>query len=448
MSSKYEVIRKENNNFKMCSIKLENGKKCLFWYKKGANNFNKITVTFSNIIRINIDNQQICISFDGVNSKEDINNLLVAFGTEVYKDKVDITKIDFDFVVDNREQVSIANEFMQKYSLKGNITHSEKYNQLTENLEDAINNIATNTEDSQVIKEDNNEIKKYLVNDNKVYNDNDTLSIAEKKKILLSKWRKDPKKAMEIYNLSREELDRRLTEAVTDNLKVHYMESSVDESKPDNNFEKVANNLASSEDGKVNREFGIVQNNPKSENKFSAVERNGEQLNVVNPHVINENIYNDNISRSEQSSYGVDTVTTGVDSSFWDDDNDLSSLEDKAEDIQERNDELPVFYLGSSDEIYNQYGKIVGRNGVGGYLVDENNNLQLYSKVIGQLGDINDMGKNAARENSKVRVFKPRRTPDYNKELKEAGVVSLPIIIFIISLFLLIASGIILFLMK
>ena len=434
MSSKYEVTRKENNNFKMCSIKLENGKKCLFWYKKGANNFNKITVTFSNIIRINIDNQQICISFDGVNSKEDINNLLVAFGTEVYKDKVDITKIDFDFVVDNREHVSIANEFMQKYNLKGNVTHSEKYNQLTENLEDAINNIATNTEDSQVIKEGNNEIKKYLVHDNKVYNDNDTLSIAEKKKILLSEWRRDPKKAMEIYNLSREELDRRLTEAVTDNLKVHYMESSVDESKPDNNFEKVANNLANSEDGKVNSELGIVQNNPNSENKFSAVERDGERLNIVNPHVISESINNDNISRSEQSSYGVDTVTTGVDSSFWNDDNGLSSL--------------PVFYLGSSDEIYNQYGKIVGRNGVGGYLVDENNNLQLYSKVIGQLGDINDMGKNAAIENSKVRVFKPKRNPDYNMELKEAGVVSLPIIIFIISLFLLIASGIILFLMK
>ena len=444
MSSKYEVTRKENKNFQMCSIKLENGKKCLFWYKKGANNFNKITVTFSNIIRINIDNQQICISFDGVNSKEDINNLLVAFGTEVYKDKVDITKIDFDFVVDNREQVSIANEFLQKYNLKGNVTHSEKYNQLTENLEDAINNIATNTDDSQVVKEDNGEINKYLVHDNKVYNDNDTLSIAEKKKILLSKWRKDPIKSLEIYPLPRKELDRRLTEAVTDNLKVHYMEGSVDESKPDDNFEKVANNLASSEDGKVNRELGIVQNNPNSENKFSAVERDGERLNIVNPHVISENINNDNISRSEQSSYGVDTVTTGVDSSFWNDDNGLSSL--------------PVFYLGSSDEIYNQYGKIVGRNGVGGYLVDENNNLQLYSKVIGQIGDINEMGKNAARENSKVRafkpksskvmVFKPKRNPDYNMELKEAGVVSLPIIIFIISLFLLIASGIILFLMK
>lgn len=434
MSSKYEVTRKENKNFQMCSIKLENGKKCLFWYKKGANNFNKITVTFSNIIRINIDNQQICISFDGVNSKEDINNLLVAFGTEVYKDKVDITKIDFDFVVDNREQVSIANEFMKKYNLKGNVTHSEKYNQLTENLEDAINNIATNTEDSQVIKEENNEIKKYLVHDNKVYNDNDTLSIAEEKRRLLSKWRSDPIKSLEIYPLPREEVDRRLTEAVTDNLKVHYMESSVDKSKPNNNFEKVANNLASSEDGKVNSELGIVQNNPSNENKFSAVEKDGEQLNVVNPHVINENIYNDNISRSEQSSYGVDTVTTGVDSSFWDDDNGLSSL--------------PVFYLDSSQKIYNQYGEFVGRNGVGGYLVDENNNLQRYSKVIGQLGDINDMGKNAARENSKVRVFKPRRTPDYNTELKEAGIISLPIIIFIISLFLLIASGIILFLMK
>ena len=264
--------------------------------------------------------------------------------------------------------------------------------------------------------------------------------------MLLSKWRSDPIKSLEIYPLPREEVDRRLTEAVTDNLKVHYMESSVDESKPDNNFEKVANNLASSEDGKVNSELGIVQNSPSNENKFSAVERNGERLNIVNPHVISESINNDNISRSEQSSYGVDTVTTGVDSSFWDDD--LSSLNVEDEDIQERNGELPVYYLGSSQEIYNQYGEFVGRNGVGGYLVDENNNLQKYSKVIGQLGDINDMGKNAAIENSKARVYKPNFRPNYNTELKEAGIISLPIIIFIISLFLLIASGIILFLMK
>lgn len=437
MSSKYVINRKENSNFKVCSIKLENGKKCLFWYKKGANNFNKITVTFSNVMRLNVDNQQICISFDGVNSKEDINNLLVAFGTEVYKDKVDITKINFDFIVDNKEQDSIANEFMQKFRLKGNITHSEMYNQLTENLEDAINNIATNTDDSQVVKEDNGKISKYLVHDNKVFNDSDTLGIVEQKRILLSEWRRDPIKSLEIYNLSREELDRRLTEAVTDNLKVHYMESSADNKELDNNFEKVANDLASSKDGKVNSELGIVQNSPSNENKFSAVERDGEQLNIVNPHVINENIYNDNISRIEHSSYGVDTVTTGVDSSFWNDDNGLSSL--------------PVFYLDSSQKIYNQYGEFVGRNGVGGYLVDENNNLQLYSKVIGQLGDINDMGKNAAIEKSKARVYKPDFRPNYNTdntELENAGIISLPIIIFIISLFLLIVSGIILFLMK
>ena len=67
--------------------------------------------------------------------------------------------------------------------------------------------------------------------------------------------------------------------------------------------------------------------------------------------------------------------------------------------------------------------------------------------VVGQIGDIHDMEK--AKEKSKVRVYKPNKRPNYNSiNKKDAAFISLPVIIFIFSLLLLVASGIILYLMK
>lgn len=447
MSSKYDVVKQNNNNYDIYQIKLENGKRCLYWNKKEAKVFKEIILVFNNDNIVNIESDQMFLSFHGNNSNEDINNLMIGFGTEVYKNGVDITKVNFKFVVDNKDEEEIVNNFMKKFRIKGNVVHSEKYSMLTENLEDAINNIATKSADEQIVKEDNGEINKYTIHEDKIYSDNDTLSIVEKKRALLSDWRHDPVKAKEIYNLSREELDKRLTDAVTNNLKVNYMESSVLDSKIDNEFSRVSNDKAKEEDNLVNNELGIIRNNPYSNNKYSTVERSGENINVVVPNVTTSNINNNNINSSNVSSYNVDTNTTGVDSSFWDDD-DLGTITKK--DIQTRDDDLPIYYVSESDEIYNQYGKFVGRNGVGGYQVDENNNLVslVNGSVVGQIGDINDMGKSINKEKSKVRIYKPNRRNNYNSNSKNKGSVSLPVIIFIISLFLLIVSGVILFLMK
>lgn len=432
MNSKYEVVKQENQRYNIFMIKLENGKRCLYWNNKEDKNFENIILIFNNDNVVNIKNNEMILSFNGITNKDDINNLMISFGTEVYKNGIDITKVKFKFIVDSKDELEIVNNFMSKFRIKGEIVYSEKYNQLTENLEDAINNIATNSSESNIVKEDNDEIKKYTVRDDKVYSDNDTLSIAEKKKILLSEWRKDPKKALEIYNLSREELDKVLSEAVTSNLKEHHMDDNVD--NKENHFEKLSNDIAKKEDSKVNDELGIIRNHPSNENKFTVVEKDYDSLRVNNPKTTSTNL------SVKNDSYKVDTVTTGVDSSFWDDDNELGPLTDN---------ELPIYYVGDSNEIYNQYGKFVGRNGVGGYQINEDNNLvSTYNNtVVGQIGDIHDMEK--AKEKSKVRVYKPNKRPNYNSiNKKDAAFISLPVIIFIFSLLLLVASGIILYLMK
>ena len=453
MSSKYSVIRQDNNSYDMCQIKIENGMKCLYWNKKGDNDIKNIVVIFSNDNVSNIIDNQMYLSFSGVSDSTDINNLMIAFGTELYKNKIDITKVDFKFIVDNKDELDIVNSFIGNFKITGDIVKSEKYSLLTENLDDAINNIATNSNDNQIVKEDNGEISKYTVHDDKIYSDNATMSITDKKRMLLSEWRHDPKKLVEIYNLSREELDKMLTDAVTNNLKVNYLEDSVDSNGLSDSFSRVSNDKAREVGGKVNSDLGIVKNSPGTENNYSAVERNGDSLNVVNPQVSVENVVVNN-TKSNVSRYTSDRVSindNGIDSSFWGDDNGIDnslSYDSVRDAVNDRNGNLPVYYVGSEDEIYNQYGKIVGRNGVGGYQINVDNNLLRYGNVIGQIGDINDMNKNAFRENSKVRVFKPKNKP-YNRDNgKSAAFVSLPVVMFIVSLFLLVVSGIILFIMK
>ena len=85
------------------------------------------------------------------------------------------------------------------------------------------------------------------------------------------------------------------------------------------------------------------------------------------------------------------------------------------------------------------------------------------NKVLGEIGDINDMGKSSTKSigndnvidfekaKSKRRVYKPERPRsgivNTNNE-KSAAFISLPIILFIISLVLLVVSGIILFMIR
>lgn len=449
MSSKYEVNRQVKNNYEMCLIKLENGQKCLYWNKKGTNDIKKIIVIFNNENVVNIKDDEICVSFDKVSSKEDFINLMVALGTELYKNKIDITKVEFKFIVDKKEEIDNVNDFISKYKLKGDFEYTEKYTQLTQNLDDAINNIAVSNKDSQIVKEDNNQINKYVVHDDKIYSDNDTLSINEQKKNLLDQRLKDEAKVNEMSKMSAQEVNDSLTKEVTSNKKEYLMEDS-HESKEDSNFERVSNDVAREQDNKVNDELGIIKNSPSNEKSFSAVEKDGDKLSIVNPYVVQESITPNNFNNKNTNTNDVTSYSnSSYDRSFWDDDNELASLKENGK-VENRGEVLPVYYVDNEEKLYNERGDMVGRNGVGGYLINEKNNLVLYGKVVGQIGDINEMDRSSSKENSNVRVYKPNRKSSYynNNKKEDSGIVSLPVIIFIISLFLLIGSGIILYLMK
>lgn len=385
---KYSIINLNDKNYNLMGIKLPNGKTCCYWSNKENDSFNKVIIIFDNKNVVDVKDNQVCISLNGINDEEDILNMIEAFGRELYKNKINITKIDCDFIVDNKDEELIVNDTINKFMLKGNVIKSDKYSYLTENLDDAINNISILSEDKQIVKNDNNTIKKYTIHEDKVYDDNDDISLDMKKQRLLSEWMNDSDMLLKISTLSKEELDRRLTAAVTNNLKVNYMDNPTSNSIDDDNFSRVSNDVAEYEDGKVNTELGIVSNNVSNTNEYSVVEKDDDELKVVNPIVSNTNI-----NANNNSSVNTISANNSVDDYFWNND----GLGD-----------LPI-------------------------------NKDLSSERVSKQNNVS---------NGKVRVLKKPDRPVYPRDGISRGSIGLPTIIFIISSLLLVGSVIILYLMK
>jgi len=224
-----------------------------------------------------------------------------------------------------------------------------------------------------------------------------------------------------------------LTDAVTNNLTPHPLESSREQMANDQVGE-VAMKKAEQEDGLVNTELGIVQNHVSSENQYSAVERNGEDVRVVNPNVI----------ASQVSTQGVDN-SVGMERGY-DNMNNASSVEKEEHDIQQREVEK-VFYIDEEYNLYDDKGNKIGRIGEDGYMPNyQDNTIMKDGQVVGYIGDFKEMGRSSQSMTYKPNVRtlkKPER--NFSSSGKDRGFVSLPVIVFIISALLLIASAVLLF---
>ena len=106
---------------------------------------------------------------------------------------------------------------------------------------------------------------------------------------------------------------------------------------------------------------------------------------------------------------------------------------------------MNIFYLENDGKtIVDSNDNVIGSIGVDGYLNFEDK-LYQNGQLIGKIGD---KSEKRIQTQGKARVYKPEHNHYNNTPKKEAAFISLPVIIFIISLVLLIGSGIILFLMK
>ena len=193
------------------------------------------------------------------------------------------------------------------------------------------------------------------------------------------------------------------------------------------------------EDGYSNEELGIVQNNVSNKNKYSVVgENTNGDVQIVNPTVTNANISSQSgVNNITSNSYNYTTQDNSINNN-----QENTNLSEKQ--IQSR-ETVNIFYLENDGKtIVDSNDNVIGSIGVDGYLNFEDK-LYQNGQLIGKIGD---KSEKRIQTQGKARVYKPEHNHYNNTPKKEAAFISLPVIIFIISLVLLIGSGIILFLMK
>ena len=462
----YKLLYKEDNGLGIYAIKRENSKLVFFWKNINSSNINNVIVILNNSDNIRIKNNQICISLDGINNINDIKVILSIFSREIQKMGIDAKRARFIFIIDNdkqREDISVVvrdlgiSAFFEVSNnvKKGNVQEEAK--KRIENLESEKLRDGKGKIDSITVGD-----KKYSVDsENKTIHadsgNNGLLSDEEKEKILLEELMKDPKNRQMLSEMTAEELDKYLMDTINRGKKTSYMERATTVSSNDSSKEKVAMDVSHKKDGVVNRELGIGMVAPGNSDKYFALENgnNNNEYRVVSPSVSTSQMNSGNVSGNSTAG----SVEENISNNDLEEGNDfnLTKL-----DVASKS-ELDVYYVDSSGIIYNKDGKDIGQVGVSGYLVDENNNLTRYNQVLGVIDDINNMGKSNVQdinndkvidfEMAKKLVYKPER-PKYNANNstrnteKSAAFVSLPVILFIISLVLLVASGIILFMIR
>lgn len=460
----YRLLHKEENGLDIYAIKMENGKLVLYWKNIDSSNINNVIVILNNSDNVRIKNNQICISLDGINNINDIKVILSIFSREIQKMGIDAKRARFIFIIDNDKQREDISVVVRDLGISAffEVSNNVKKGNVQEDAKKRIENL-----ESEKLRDGKGKIDSITVGDKKYSVDsenktihadsgnNGLLSDLEKKKMLLEELMKDPKNRQMLSEMTAEELDKYLMDTINRGKKTSYMERATTVSSNDSSKEKVAMDVSHKKDGVVNRELGIGIAAPGNPDKYFAVENNNNEYRVVSPSVSTSQMNSGNVSGNSTAG----SVEENISNNDLEEGNDfnLTKL-----DVASKS-ELDVYYVDSSGIIYNKDGNAIGQVGVSGYLVDENNNLTRYNQVLGCIGDINDMGKSNVQdinndkvidmEKAKKLVYKPER-PKYNANNstrnteKSAAFVSLPVILFIISLVLLVASGIILFMIR
>jgi hypothetical protein len=445
-SINYNVTPIDNKNCKIIGVTLPNQKKYIYWYLKDSTSLKKTKIYLKNDDIKEVEKNIIYVSLDGLTNINDIKNALATFIQEIDKLNINRSKFEFYFQIKKDEEVKLVNEISNFLGINPiiflnnkQINNKEINNQEQVNKQELQNNqnyLTSSGKDKTVIKDNGD---KYYITDDKIYDNNNTLEIEEQKKILLADWLNDPTIYQSIATLTSEELDTRLTQAVLsqNNSKVNYMDKPSGIINNNNNvIEKVTQSKASEEDGSYNAELGIVANNPGNTTaEYSSIEQKGNQVNITN-------------LQTQSTTYTTngDNISTNTGSS--ENEQVTYEVEETKEETKGQSQGLPEYYIDNDGKtIVDNNDNVIGVNNED-FFIDYNKNVILAPNgtIVAKIGYENKQKQ--AKNN--VNVYKRTLKPDYSDPFKKqkAGFISLPVIIFIISLILLIVSGIILLIIK
>lgn len=414
-----------NNQYEVYGVSFEN-KKFMYWKNKSSQLDKEVMVIFNQSYgNVSVVDGMVILSLAGLSNYADIRNAMMIFKQGILKNQ----SVQVQFVVGNENEQKIAESLGREIGGNYTIRNVNKRVQAVEEKLEMSRSNELSASGSQNISVERGGIQNYTIQGNHVYDNNDTLSIEEQKRLKLEEWKKDPVKWQQISGLSEQALEEALMQAVTIGKKEHRLEGA-SEQVSQNRVGQAAIDRAGQEDGRVNAELGIVQNNVANSNQFSAVEQRGDGVQIVNP----------SVTSSQISSNGTITssgTSSSVDSSYVGQDIQLTTQEEQQREVEKE------FYIDDEYNIYGVNGQLVGRVGQDGYMPNYNDNTLLKDgQVIGVIGDYKNMG----RGNSNVYVKPQVRTlkkPGIQED--RAAFVSFPVILFVLSAMLLIVSGILLF---
>lgn len=403
------------------------GKEFMFWKKKNGPPVTEVLVVLDgqSAERVPVLDGKVILSLDkimgnGKGNPRDLRDAILIFQRVTKNDKIRIK-----FLISNNEQKEIIERVCHSLGVSYEI---ENANLAIKGMEEEMIKQAQNMRagDGQMIeKYDNGQLKQITVQDGKAYENNGMLNTEEEKVSLLREWMKDPVKRDKLSRMSVEARDEWLTRTVLASRKEYRMESA-NEQIADDKVGELAMNKVSQEDGLVNTELGVVQNNVSNANQYSAVEQHGDNVQLVNPDVQHSYISSSGISSNTSSGNEV---------------SESHNINTNVEDEQSRSIEDQVFYISPENVVYDSQDNQIGMLGQD-YGIDYNDNVLLKNgEKIGYIGDYKDMGQAQSNAHAKP-VVRTLKKPELDKN---AGMVSLPVIIFILSALLLIGSAILLF---
>ncbi len=407
-----------------------------YWHHDNQAKIEQINIIFhGNDGNIKLEENSAILCLQGLTTPEEIEKAIAIF-MNIQKNN----NIKVQFIVNNREEQKIA----MKVAIDMHLNYQLQYkNAPQEKAEDKLEQKIKNSQElsargSETMTYNNNgQVKKVTIHNGVALEDNNSLSIQEQRKRILRKWQQDPIMQAKLATLSPEEIEEELMKVIRLEKTAHYLGSPSEQVQTSNRASRVAIDQANKVGGQVNSELGIIQND-NSNNRYSIAEQNGEEMRFVTPEVSQNAINTNSISSTStiNSASGTETVNNQQ----------YPTPENQETNVQTRNVEQ-VFYLDEEDNIYNEDGNIIGKIGANGYgyMVNwEDNTLLKDGQTIGLVGDYKELGR------PKTNVYKPpvltrKKSPYKSPYQRDAAFVSLPLIIFIISAILLIASGVLLF---
>lgn len=404
--------------FELFGVKFRD-KSFMFWKKKGNQPIKEVMIVFDKKNEnMEVREGTIILSLKGLNDNHDLKDAILIF-LDIIKNK----QIKFKFIINNENEKEFFESLGKEIGISFEIKNIDKK---LKKMEEEITNQKLEVGSTLTIEKNDNGVDKQITvvgNRRAAYRNNGVLTTGEEKLTLLREWMKDPVKALELSEMTVEERDELLTTTVMANRKEYRLEGA-NEVKAYNKAEGIAVSKAAHEDGVVNPELGITQNGVYNENKYSVVEEQQGNIQVVNPTVVNSNI----------SSNGVQNTSGST------------SYDDSIEYIEEQKrniDSDKVLYIDEEYNIYDpdiSYEKPIGKIGENGYELDFVKNCIIrHGNFEGYIGDYKEMGK------SNSNVYEKHKVRKLEKKDNNAAFISFPVIIFILSSLLLIGSAILLF---